>query len=535
MKTIRKYIFMALCAAAAASLTGCNDWLKEENPGSIRFDDFYTEGTVCIQNVNACYVPMAWEFNNTYFPEWYLGDVPSDDALKGGQNLADGGDLYDLENFKINPNNAILLDYYRAKFQGVQRCNLALQQVPTVEPDATLSAERQECLMGEAYFLRAFYYFQLVRVFGGVPLIDHVIDSSTQWRQPRATAEAVYEHIIQDLIDAEKRLWNKSQYSDEDLGRVTKGAAQAMLCKVYLYMHAYDEAYTWGKKWVDDQYRAGEYSLCADFGDNFTLAGENGPESVFEIQYMEDPTSDYGEGFGFTRGTMTTKLSRPRCSSLQTRGGWGFGHPTFDLYNEFEPGDPRRDLTIGVPEGEDREEVEVNYLGNPNYNRKICYWEHGDFPALSHDTRSPFNYRVMRASDALLLFGEAALESGKSLTDAKWALEEVRGRARRMAADATVLPQFPAYNGYSDTPDDLRKALRHERRMELAMEGHRWFDLARWGVLYDVLDKDHGTYGSKESAEVRAEMANFIVGRNELYPIPAEELDLNPMEQNPGY
>ena len=209
---------------------------------------------------------------------------------------------------------------------------------------------------------------------------------------------------------------------------------------------------------VDDQYRGGQYSLCGDFGENFTLAGENGPESVFEIQYMEDPTSDYGEGFGFTRGTFTSILSRPRCSSLGGNAGWGFGHPTFDLYNEFESGDPRRDLTIGVPDESDREEVEVNYLGNPNYNRKICYWENGAFPALSHATRSPMNYRLIRATDGLLLYAEAALESGKDIAGAKWALEEVRARARAMAGDAAVLPEFPGYLGYSDNSDDLRKA-----------------------------------------------------------------------------
>ncbi|MEZ3521645.1 MAG: RagB/SusD family nutrient uptake outer membrane protein [Muribaculaceae bacterium] len=532
---MKKFIYTILAAGLTAGLASCNDWLKEESPGNIRFDDFYTEGTVCIQNVNACYTPLAWEYNKTYFPEWYIGDVASDDAIKGGQNLADGGDLYDIDNFKINANNAILLDYYRAKYQGIQRCNLALQEVAKMDPDDTMSAERKECLLGEAYFLRAFYYFQLVRVFGGVPLVDHVIDSSTQWRQPRATADAVYEHIIGDLIDAEKRLWNKSEYSAEDLGRATKGAAQVMLCKVYLYMHDYNNAYVWGKTFVDDQYRGGQYSLCGDFGENFTLAGENGPESVFEIQYMEDPTSDYGEGFGFTRGTFTSILSRPRCSSLGGNAGWGFGHPTFDLYNEFESGDPRRDLTIGVPDESDREEVEVNYLGNPNYNRKICYWENGAFPALSHATRSPMNYRLIRATDGLLLYAEAALESGKDIAGAKWALEEVRARARAMAGDAAVLPEFPGYLGYSDNSDDLRKAIRHERRVELALEGHRWFDLVRWGIAAEVMDKDRGSYGKNESDIVRAEMANFIKGRNELFPLPAEELDLNPMEQNPGY
>ncbi len=166
---------------------------------------------------------------------------------------------------------------------------------------------------------------------------------------------------------------------------------------------------------------------------------------------------------------------------------------------------------------------------------KTCYIEKGSFPALSHDSRGPLNYRLVRASDVLLMFAEAALESGKSLTDAKEALELVRARARRMSDDPTVLPAFPGYMGLSDTADDLRKAIRHERRVELAMEGHRWFDLVRWGIAAQVMDKDNGSYGKNESDEARAEMASFVAGKHELFPIPAEEIALNPMAQNPGY
>ena len=531
MKT--RYIAIPMIAGALM-LTGCNDWLKDEAPGSQDFDDFFTSGAVAIQTINACYVPLAWEYNNSYFSEWFFGDVASDDALKGGQDVADGADAYDIDNFKVNANNAIVLDYYRAKYQGIARCNLALQQVSEMEPDEYMTQERKDCLLGEAYFMRAFYYFQLVRVYGGVPLVDFVIDSSDRWQQPRATAQEVYDHIVADLLKAESMLWNKSKYPAEDLGRATKGAAQAMLCKVYLYSKDYDNAYLWGKKFREEQYGK-EYTLCGNYSDNFTLAGENGPESVFEIQYMEDPTSDYGDGFGFTRGTFTTILTRPRCSELGARKGWGWNHPTRNLYAEFEQGDPRREATVGVPSETAQQEVEVNYLGSPYYNNKTAYSDNGDFPSLSHDSRSPMNYRLVRASDVLLLYAEAALESGKDLAGAKWALEEVRKRARNCSADpANTLPAFPGY-GYADTTDGLRQAIRHERRVELGMEGHRWFDLVRWGIAYEVLDKDQGSYGKNESAEARAEMANFIKGKNELFPIPAEEINLNPMEQNSGY
>lgn len=523
-----------VCAPAALLLTACNSWLAEPTPGVTQLDEYFTSGAACEQVVNGCYSPLAWEFNKTYFSEWFIGDIASDDALKGGQNKADGSDAYDIDNFKTNANNKILLDYYRAKFMGISRCNLAIKEIAKYEPDTTLTVEQRDRMIGEARFLRGFYYFQLVRVFGGVPLTLEVLDSESKWRGPRASEAEIYEAIITDLEAAEKTLWAKSEYAPEDLGRATRGAARAMLCKVNLYRKNYDEAYKWGKKFIDEEYNAGEYSLFADYAQNFTLSGENGCESVFEIQYMADPTSDYGEGFGFTRGTFGAILTRPRLDSMGANKGWGWNHPTQNLYDEFETGDPRLALTIGVPNASEASSVEVNYLGSPYYNLKVCQSENQTFPALDHDSRGPLNYRLVRASDVLLLFAEAALESGKSETEAKWALEQVRNRARMMV-NTTVLPEFPNYLGYADNTESLRKAIRHERRVELAMEGHRWFDLVRWGIAAQVMDKDNGSYGKNESAEARAEMASFIKGKHELFPIPSEEIALNPMEQNYGY
>lgn len=219
-------------AALLVAATSCNDWLKEEEPGKSTPEDYFALGKAAIRAVNAAYTPLAWEFNSTYFSEWFIGDIASDDALKGGQNLSDMADAYDIENFKTNANNSLLRDFYRAQFQGIQRCNLAMQEVEAIEPDADMTAERKTCLMGEAYYMRAYYYFRLVRIFGGVPYVDKVIDSSKDWKQPRATAEEIYNHIIDDLKLAEQMLWNKSKYADADLGRATKGAAQAMLLKL---------------------------------------------------------------------------------------------------------------------------------------------------------------------------------------------------------------------------------------------------------------------------------------------------------------
>jgi len=517
---MKRYFQLAIVAGLTATLTSCDEWLLEPSPGLTRLEDFYSVGKTAIQNTNAAYVPLMWEYNSTYFPEWFIGDVVSDDALKGGQSIGDMADVYDMENFKTNSNNGFLLDYYRAQWQGIARCNLPIQEIAKMTPDSVMTERVQKRLIGELKFLRAMYYFRLVRVFGGVPKVTDPIVSSANWQQNRATVQDIYNLIISDLEAANSGLWKKSEYTAEDLGRATKGAAQAMLLKAHLYNKTYAEA----KRWGDSIINSNEYTLVSNYADNFTLAGENGPESVFEIQYMEDPTSDYGEGFGFTRGSFAVILTRSRSSKLG--GGWGFNKPTKNLYNAYEANDPRRNATILNPSDSEIETPEQEiYLGSRYLNRKYAMMnDDNSFYAISHATRGPINNKVIRYSDVLLMYAEAACETNQ-LTAAKNALEQVRARAR---GNAAILSAFP-YGTYADNQADLRKAIRHERRVELAMEGHRWFDLCRWGIAKETMD----AYKASESAEVQQHMAAFIKGTHELFPIPSKEIDLNPMQQNP--
>lgn len=520
MNTLMKYFRIVMLSGLLVAFSSCEDWLLEPSPGLTRLDDFYSSGKTAIQNTNAAYVPLMWEFHTTYFPEWFIGDVVSDDALKGGQSVGDMPDVYDMDNFKTNSNNTFLLDFYRAQWQGIARCNLPLQEIPKMKPDSVMTQSVQQRLLGELRFLRAMYYFRLVRVFGGVPKVTEPILSSANWRQNRASVQDIYQLIISDLELANNGLWEKSEYAPEDLGRATKGAAQAMLLKVHLYNKNFAEA----KRWGDSIILSNQYQLIANYADNFTLAGENGPESVFEIQYMEEPTSDYGQGFGFTRGTFNVILTRSRSSKLG--GGWGFNKPTQNLYNAFEQGDPRRDITIFNPSDSDIETPEQEiYLGSRFLNRKYALMSDDNtlYP-LSHPTRGPINNKVIRYADVLLMYAEACVELNL-LTPAKSALEQVRARAR---GNKPVLPPFP-YGNFQDNQADLRKAIRHERRVELAMEGHRWFDLCRWGIAKQVMD----AYKASETPEVRQHMAVFIEGKHELFPIPSQEIDLNPMQQNP--
>lgn len=545
MNQFKALTYSAL-ALATLSLSSCNDWLTEETPGTTKVSEFFTSLSTAEAVVNAAYVPMTWEFGTTYYPEWYFGDIVSDDALKGGQDINDGADLRELENFKANSDNEILLEYYRAQWQGIQRANLAIDEIPTTRietegDEAEKQAKYRDRYLGEAYFLRGFYYFRLARMFGGMPLIDYVIKSSNQWAQTRSTMDETLNFAIKDFKRAENLLWKKDKYSNEELGRATKGAAQAMLLKANLYRADYlrnagneteaqkyfAEAAKWGKEVIQSR----QYSLWPNYFDNFRLANENGRESVFEIQYTEEATSDYG-GEGYTRGTMTTILQRSRSSAFG-EAGWGYDRPTQNLYNEYEAGDARRDETILVPTDEQIETpAQEIYCGDRMLNRKYAMYNdgaNGGIYKLAHATRSPKNNIQIRYADVLLMYAEACCESG-DLPSAKSALKEVRDRAGLSQFPYTAVIQGQTVT-FNDNQEDLRKAIRHERRVELAMEGHRWFDLTRWGIAKETMD----TYMAGETEEAKELYGTFQKGKHELFPIPSKEIDLSGIEQNPNW
>lgn len=530
---MKKTIYIITVLFASLSLGSCHDWLTEQAPGKTDINDFFTSGDAATQCVNAAYVPMQWQFGVTFFPEWFIGDVCSDDAVKGGENLQDQETLYDMCNFKTTSSNQSLLDFYRAQFQGVGRANLAIERISAMKLDESLDEKLRDRLIGEAKFLRAFYYFRLVRVFGGVPLVETPIYSSDDWRQPRATADRIYELIFKDLEDAEGKLWLKSEYPDEDLGRATKGAAQALLLKTHLQKREYDEARKWGAKFLEEQ--ASEYDLCADFFDNFTFDGENGIESVFEIQYMEEGTSDWGGGIpgggmGATRGNCDPIMTRPRSSLWIGKGnsGYGFDKPSVDLCKEFgkehdgDPtGDPRFEYTVFIPADEQIESPaqEIHY-GNRNINRKFLFEQKdGTFPIILNSVRCPLNRTEIRLADVLLMYVEACIESNTDVDKAAIQLNRVRTRAGLGSVEAT------------------RENLRHERRLELAMEGHRWFDLCRWGIVGETMRAYKNNYQDEErdGSSEGTDMYDFEDGKHELFPIPWEECSLGGLTQNNGY
>lgn len=421
------------------------------------------------------------------FTEWpyafsWLGitEIISDNADKGSSPSDTGADKIDLDNFEFstdaNSINAMWTHWYKT----IGRATYAIEYTESFEQ---LSDEAlRNRLIGEAQFLRALCYFYLTRYFGDVPL---------QHEDPtvRAPQEEVYQFLIQDLESAIASLPLKSEYSSEDLGRVTQGAAQALLAKVYLQRENWSEALNYANLVIN----SGEYGLEPNYEEIWRESTENGIESIFEIQARGQSTSHGVQQYSQTQGARGP-----------SGWGWGFNTPTQDLVDAYDSeGDEiRKDATI-IFAGEtlwDGREVSTN-VENPRYNQKA----YSSANAGAGDTDK--NIRVLRYAEILLIKAEAANEMGDAAT-ARDALNEVRERVE--LDDVTTSGQ-----------NELRQAIYKERRLELAFEHDRWFDLLRTGRAAEVMQA-HGK--------------NFVEGKHELFPIPVQQLRNTPgMRQNPGY
>lgn len=468
--------------------------------------NFYKTEADAIAATNAAYGPLQYNFTNSvYHFRWFFGNFPSDDAIKGGTGPNDQPLLDDMSNFKAAPSSIYLNADWTAKFMGVYSANVAIEKIPTITMDETLQAR----LIAEAKFLRAYYYFELVTMYGGVPVVDHVL-ASTEFNMPRATEEATWDFIEMNLLESIPTLPEKSQYAAEDMGRATKGAAKALLVKSYIYQEKWAEALTVAEEVI----ASAEYTLLADYETIFLKEGENGPGSIFEIQRSTQGGGYWGAVNRVNEGNLTNVYQMPRGSY----GGWGFNIPTQDFVDAFEAGDPRLQSTVWFIGDQlcDRGILTKNNTGfdYDYYSKKyfVCRSEHEAVNVGDPQMNGESNDRIIRYADLLLFAAEAAYHTSDEVS-ARAYLEMVRARARRTAA-AGSLPEVTA------TGTALLDAIYHERRVELGQEGHRFFDIARTGRGTQIL----GAQG-------------FTAGVNELFPIPQEQISLtgNAYTQNPGY
>ncbi len=476
-------------ATVALSTFGCTDDLLDKQVlGAYDSSLFLLNEQDAIAALNAAYAPSNFTATNDN-RRWVFGDVASDDVVAGGDGTQ--ADILAIDQFTMTADNTNLLRQWRLGYEAITNANLVIARTPDISMDAALKSR----IIGEAHFLRGYHYFELVIIFGGVPLITEP-KSPEALQIARATQEQTYAQIEADLREAESRLG--LSYPAAEAGRATRGAALGVLAKAQLYQ----------QKWaavletVDAIESLGQYRLLDDFGLLFRVAGDNDAESIWELQHAR--------GLQPTQGNYLNVWLAPRLDN----GGFGFALPTENLKDAFEPGDPRLDVTLGYVGGSWFNGR--NYIGNGLYSatnisqKKLIEGGNINEPRVE----SGLNVTYLRYGDIVLMEAEAAAETN-DLDRARRAVNRIRARAR--AGNADVLPDVP--RGLSQA--ELIDRIRRERRVELAVEMHRFFDIRRWGVAQQAL---------------AAVNVAFDPRTNAVFPIPQRELDVNPaLRQNDGY
>ncbi|RTQ48977.1 RagB/SusD family nutrient uptake outer membrane protein [Hymenobacter gummosus] len=485
-------------------LTGCGEkWLDVSPNDSVTEENFYQTETDAIQATNAVYSELgkAGQYN---YALWGIGDIMADNSVTGGGGGGDGIEFQQLDNFNIPATNPVINRLWGGCYVGIGRANVVIQRVPGI---ANMSdALRRRCI-AEAKFLRAKYYFDLVRAYGEVPLITVPPTSLDQVNIPRSPVDRVYDQIVQDLTEASTGNDLPNSYAGADLGRATKLAAMGLLAKVQLTRGNRSEAARVANETITAARAAGK-DLWADYADNFKVANENGKESLFEVQYVSGLNQWTQDGLGFSGN----EFFGPRGQGLTPQGGYGFNIPEAEFVNGYETGDLRRDVTIwkpgdAYPAGSTSPSQPASLPGSPNgYGLKK--WFVGKTNTNIWD--SPLNIPVLRLADVYLILAEADGPTARGLE----AINRVRRRAFGLPLDQ------PSTRDLTASTPNFTDAVIRERRYELAFENDRWFDLKRTGKLLTL----------------PALQAKGVKPFNIVLPIPQSERDANPnLTQNPGY
>lgn len=394
------------------ALGACNDFLSTEPRGQLTTPSFFESEAHALQATNATYSMLR---NWTVHVFSWLGqtEIASDDADKGSIP-GDADFLGALDNLVWDPGNLAFRDPWIGYYRGIYRANVAIEGIPRV---TSMDAELRDRLIGENKFLRAYYYFHLVRAYGDVPLITHPLAPS-EYGQERAPAAAVYDQIEQDLTDAIAVL--PESYPATEVGRATAGAAEALLGKVHLYQQEYEAAYTH----LSNVIGSGDYDLVSDYGTIWTVAGENSIESIFEVQAVAVEGGNNGESGGASQYAEVQGIRAPPNT------GWGFNTPSPALEASYEPGDPRLEAVVlypweALPDDPTRVVYRNPAMPNSRYNQKV--YVSPDNPGGTGN--AGVNIRRIRYADVLLMGAEAAARTGNEPDAIAW-LNEVRERAR---------------------------------------------------------------------------------------------------------
>ena len=503
-------------------ITACNDsdLLDITNPNDILPETFYqTEGDAILA-VNSVYA--VWQSRELAKRFYFFGnDMPSDESI-GTNNLQAA--LRQMLDFTWTSNNNVIRGMWGGYYRGINAANTVLAEVPDIDMDADLKNR----ILGEARFLRAVFYFDLVNKWGAVPLLTEPVTSTQGVDAPRSPESEIYELIIEDLEFARDNLPTRDEYDDSDLGRATSGAAASYLGKVHLYLQNWAEAEAGFDAVIAGQF--GTYDLVDNFrwngiGEEQVSEAENSMESLFEIQFQDDlgslwGTDQAGGGENTFRGVEYAFASFNNVRPKQA------------FADRFELGDPRYEQTFY----DDSVRWFQGVFSREEFGGLIAWRKYQNYDIRDDRNQSSgINFRLMRFADVLLMAAEAKLNNGKPFNEVLDLVNRVRQRAIDQKTNPDIelymertlnntLELYPTAQYPADNAEEVMTIIMHERAVELAGEQHRYNDLRRWGLDDDIAIADGKPYQ---------------VGRNELWPIPQQELETNPSisqaDQNPGY
>lgn len=503
-RTILRYTLLAALTAGA----GCGKgFLEQDIPGRAPLEQYYKTDQDALTATYAVYDILQGEYNWGWGSPLMVKTLPSDESNAGGNGPADQPNYQAIDNFTFESQNQAILWVWRINYYGIYRAN---QVINRVEGNTDL----QKRLIAECKVLRAYYHFELASLWGDVPLILKLLQPEDYTTTPRTPRAEVYAQLEKDLLEAIPLLPQKSELPLADRFRMTKGTAQALLGKIYLYQEKWPQAHQTFALVIN----SGQYDLEPQFARVFSNAGEFGIESVMEVPFTSKRNYDWGNfpwgPFRQIESNIHIQLMGPR-SDFYTKAtadsllaGWGFNLPKPKLYNAYvAAGDVVRRRSTVMSEAELK-------AGGGNWTAPTA-WDYegyfqrkygsfsshtgGSVPDLNYGT----NYRLIRYADVLLMAAEAYYRDNKEDL-ARAELRKVRLRANLGAITASG----PA----------LFEAIVNERFLELAFEGHRYLDLVRWGLAVREL----GTLGFKEN-------------KYELFPIPNEDQRVGNLGQNQGY
>ena len=484
-----KYFLILLLTA----VMGCSDSFVDIPPEySIDSENYFNVPDDYDQAVTAAYDMLQTTYLNNM-----LGEIASDNTLCGGESSTDVPGFQQIDDMIHTPVNDNLQDLWNWMFAGVQRAAYVIEFKDKID------FQGKDALVAEAYFLRAYYNFELVKWFGPIPIkASGRFDVGDEQSLPRSPKNEVYALIENDLLTAIESLpLNAAQD-----GRATRGAAQALLGKAYVYQDKFEDA----SQVLEEVINSGQYQLVSDYNSIFEHVGENGPGSVFEVQYTDAEGASF-DCFQCSEGNIAVGFNGIRqYNGPLFDSGFSFNVPTQELVDAFENGDLRKDVAIldieswanrfGATYG-------TGYEHTGYFNRKYIARK-GDLNIGDQNLTNPNNYRAIRYADVLLLAAEAnARKSSPDENKARNYLNLVRQRAFGTTSRAV-----------NSSGTALQDAIFHERRVELAGEGHRFFDLVRTGKAAEEID-------------------GFSSGKHDLFPIPFEEIQFSNgnWQQNNGY